>query len=137
GPVGVLLTWRAPVAILLGVALQMFIVGHGGFSTIGVNACTQAIPAVLAGYLFLLLRRVGWWRTRFGRAALVGLAGGLWAWLVVFGVVVLLTNPLRELVIWSPRAGLVVSLAEPVEALRASLHPAALAGVLAVAVAAG
>src|SRR5436190_11576793 len=76
GLVGVLLTWRAPVAILLGVTLQMFIVGHGGFSAIGVNACTPAIPAVLAGYLFLLLRRVGWWRARLGRAALVGLAGG-------------------------------------------------------------
>src|SRR5262245_12591112 len=37
GLVGVVLRWRAPLAILVGVALQAFLVPHGGLLTIGVN----------------------------------------------------------------------------------------------------
>src|SRR5262249_35476419 len=106
GLVGVLLTWRAPVAILFGGVLPQVILGHGGLSTRGVNACTQALPALLVAGGFVLLRRAGLSRSRWGRAGLVGLTAGLWAWCVVLGVVVLWTNPLRDLVRFSPRAGL-------------------------------
>src|SRR5258708_5306691 len=66
GLVGVVLGRRAPLAILLGVALQALLIPHGGLSTIGVNACAQALPALLAGALFALLYRAseqrGWLR---------------------------------------------------------------------------
>src|SRR5438445_13791458 len=48
GLVGVVLGWRAAVAIPVAVFLQAILCGHGGFTTIGVNSCTmivQAIPA--------------------------------------------------------------------------------------------
>src|SRR4029078_22204 len=37
GLVRVVLRWRAPLAILVGVTLQALLVPHGGISTIGVN----------------------------------------------------------------------------------------------------
>src|SRR5262245_57001512 len=58
GLVGVVLGWRAPLAIGVGVALQALLIPHGGISTIGVNACIQMLPALLAGGLFALLARV-------------------------------------------------------------------------------
>src|SRR5262245_10602480 len=58
GLVGVVLRWRAPLAILIGVTMQAAFIPHGGFTTIGVNASIQAIPALLAGALFGALVRV-------------------------------------------------------------------------------
>ena len=58
GLVGVVLGRRAPLAILVGVGLQA-LVGHGGFTTIGVNACVQMLPALLASGLFAVLARLG------------------------------------------------------------------------------
>lgn len=58
GLVGVLLGRRAPLAILVGLALQAALLGHGGFWTIGVNACVLSLPALLAGGLFAVLRRL-------------------------------------------------------------------------------
>src|SRR5438132_6705550 len=46
GLVGIILGWRAPLAILLGVTLQAVLIPHGGLSTIGVNTCTEALPAL-------------------------------------------------------------------------------------------
>jgi cobalt/nickel transport system permease protein len=57
GLVGVVLGRRAPLAILIGVGLQA-ILGHGGFTTIGVNAVVLSLPALLAGALFAALRRL-------------------------------------------------------------------------------
>jgi cobalt/nickel transport system permease protein len=56
GLVGVVLGRRAPLAILVGVGLQA-VFGHGGFTTIGVNATVQMLPALLAAGLFALLAR--------------------------------------------------------------------------------
>src|SRR5215469_4887250 len=55
GLVGVVLGRRAPLAILIGVTLQAMVLNHGGFSTIGVNACVQMIPALLAAGMFAML----------------------------------------------------------------------------------
>src|SRR4051812_17370761 len=41
GLVGIVLGWRAPLAILLGVTLQAVLIPHGGLTTIGVNTCTE------------------------------------------------------------------------------------------------
>jgi cobalt/nickel transport system permease protein len=56
GLVGVILGRRAPLAILVGLFLQVALIGHGGFLTLGVNTCVMAIPALLAGGLFALAR---------------------------------------------------------------------------------
>jgi cobalt/nickel transport system permease protein len=93
GLVGVVLGRRAPLAILVGLGLQAVLLGHGGFTTVGVNACVMALPALLAGWLFAGLRRVSWLRHRAARALVV--AAGVAALLlgVIFAGVVLATNP--------------------------------------------
>jgi cobalt/nickel transport system permease protein len=77
GLVGVVLGRRAPLAILVGVTLQALLIPHGGISTIGVNACAEAVPALLAGGLFCLVSLVLQRRDRDVRlrSALVGLGG--------------------------------------------------------------
>jgi cobalt/nickel transport system permease protein len=52
GLVGAVLGRRAPLAILVGLFLQVALIGHGGFLTLGVNTCVMALPALLAGALF-------------------------------------------------------------------------------------
>lgn len=59
GLVGVVLGRRAPLAVTVGLALQYFLLAHGGLTTLGLNACIIGIPAVIAGQLFPLLRRAG------------------------------------------------------------------------------
>jgi cobalt/nickel transport system permease protein len=58
GLVGVVLGRRAPLAILIGLGLQAALLGHGGFTTIGINACVMTLPALLAGWMFAALRRL-------------------------------------------------------------------------------
>jgi cobalt/nickel transport system permease protein len=58
GLVGVVLGRRAPLAILIGLALQAALLGHGGFSTIGINACVMTLPALLVGGLCATLLRM-------------------------------------------------------------------------------
>lgn len=59
GLVGVVLGRRAPLAVTVGLALQYFLLAHGGLTTLGLNACIIGLPAVIAGQLFPLLRRAG------------------------------------------------------------------------------
>ncbi len=75
GLVGVVLGRRAPLAILVGVALQA-VFGHGGFTTVGVNAVIQMLPALLAAGLFAGLARPR--LEKFPRSKL--------AWLLGFGI---------------------------------------------------
>lgn len=58
GLVGVILGWRAALAIPAGLLLQAALLGHGGFTTLGINSCVMVFPALLAGLLFNLLQRV-------------------------------------------------------------------------------
>ncbi len=88
GLVGVLLGRRAGLAIVVGVVLQAFLLGHGGITAIGINSCVLAIPALLAGQLFHGLRRVPWLRHPWARSALV--AGGVWLWLMATAISVAL-----------------------------------------------
>jgi cobalt/nickel transport system permease protein len=52
GLVGLVLGRRACLAIPIGVALQAFLLGHGGISTIGINSCIMLVPALLARPLY-------------------------------------------------------------------------------------
>src|SRR5207302_7243319 len=72
GLVGVLLGPRAPLAIFVGLLLQAFLIGHGGYYTLGVNTCVMTLPALLALGIFHALNRVPWLKTPVGRSFVVG-----------------------------------------------------------------
>jgi cobalt/nickel transport system permease protein len=73
GLVGVVLGRRAPLAILIGLGLQYALMGHGGYTTLGVNTCVMSLPALLAGWMFACLHRLPWIRQK--RPVLLWLAG--------------------------------------------------------------
>lgn len=52
GLVGVVLGDYAFLAILVGLFFQAVLFGHGGLSTLGVNAILMGLPALLAGQIF-------------------------------------------------------------------------------------
>ncbi len=93
GLVGVVLGRRAPLAILIGLTLQALLLGHGGFTAIGVNACVMTLPALLAAALFFGMRRLPW----FGRSgnALTWLCGFLLGMISVLATLVLQAAVLR------------------------------------------
>src|SRR5262245_32571596 len=60
GLVGVVLGRRAALAIPVGLFLQAALIGHGGFTTLGINSCVMTLPALLAWLVFGGLRRLPW-----------------------------------------------------------------------------
>ncbi|MBL8794261.1 MAG: energy-coupling factor ABC transporter permease [Planctomycetia bacterium] len=74
GLVGVLLGWRAALAIPLGLAMQAALLGHGGYSTIGINSVIMTIPALLACPGFALLQRTPGVCRPWFRGLLVGVS---------------------------------------------------------------
>jgi cobalt/nickel transport system permease protein len=52
GLLGLILGWAAFPAILVALVLQLLFFGLGGFTVIGVNTLTMALPAVAVHYLF-------------------------------------------------------------------------------------
>jgi cobalt/nickel transport system permease protein len=129
GLVGVVLGRRAPLAILVGVTLQALLIPHGGMSTIGVNAVTQTLPALLAGALFPVLHALAHGRHPAFRALLVMASAVLWGSCLVFACALLLTNPWHDLLRWSDSAGVVVAVESLTPALNALRHPATLVGI--------
>jgi cobalt/nickel transport system permease protein len=123
GLVGVVLGWRAGLAILVGLALQVALLGHGGFTTIGINSVILMLPALLAWQLFGALHRAKWLSRPWFRAALVGVGTSLWLLSLIFSVVLISTNPLSALDPEDPH--LITT-----QAVSATLHPITLAGVL-------
>jgi cobalt/nickel transport system permease protein len=116
GLVGVILGWRACLAIPIGLLLQYLLVSHGGYYTLGVNSCVLALPALGAWGLFRALQRVPWLRHPWFRSALVGLCAFVWLLSLVYSATLLVTNPLR------PMAGVDTSWADFL-----TFHPATLA----------
>src|SRR5204863_9158826 len=47
GLVGVVLGPRAGLAIGVGLVLQVLLIQHGGYGTLGINTCVMALPALL------------------------------------------------------------------------------------------
>ena len=54
GLLGVILGYFAFPAILIGLFFQALIVGHGGLTTLGLNAAMMGLPALLAHHIFRL-----------------------------------------------------------------------------------
>jgi cobalt/nickel transport system permease protein len=76
GLMGVLLGVLAYPAILVGLFFQAVAFGHGGLTTLGINAAILGIPALLAGGIFRASRRwlgTGW--AAFWAGAVQG-----WCW---------------------------------------------------------
>jgi cobalt/nickel transport system permease protein len=57
GLVGVVLGRRACLAIPVGLTLQAVLLGHGGYTSLGLNCCVMALPALGAAAAFDRLRR--------------------------------------------------------------------------------
>jgi cobalt/nickel transport system permease protein len=91
GLVGVILGRRTALAIVPGLLLQALLLGHGGLSTLGLNACIMILPALGAWGVFELVRQMGWLSATWSR------------WLVGFllgAVGVLATATLNAAVLW-------------------------------------
>ncbi|MGG6240169.1 cobalt transporter CbiM [Nodosilinea sp. AN01ver1] len=52
GLLGVVLGYFAFPAILIGLFFQALVIGHGGLTTLGVNATMMGVPALLAYHIF-------------------------------------------------------------------------------------
>ena len=59
GLVGVTLGRRAMLSVAVGLVLQSLLLHHGGLDALGVNAAVVGIPAILAGVLYPVLKRLG------------------------------------------------------------------------------
>jgi ABC-type Co2+ transport system permease subunit len=86
GLVGVILGWRSGLAIAVGLFLQAVLVGHGGISSLGVNACVITLPALLGFVAFGALKRVSLHAHPLGRAGLVFGVVVLWGLSLLVGV---------------------------------------------------
>lgn len=93
GLLGAILGWYAWPAILVGLFLQAILIGHGGLTTLGVNALLMGLPALLAYGVFQLRRPLAdfislswaYGIAGFGAGALgLGLSA-----LIFFGIIVL------------------------------------------------
>jgi cobalt/nickel transport system permease protein len=101
GLVGVILGRRAPLAIAVGLLLQCILLAHGGLTTLGLNTCIVAIPALIAGCAYPVLRTLG--LPPFFRGIILG--GGAAALAVTFNFLVLLFGGKED---WSTLARLVL-----------------------------
>jgi len=63
---------RAALAIAVGLLLQMMLIGHGGWTTLGVNTCVMTLPALLSWLLFQALHRIPWITHRAAGGLMVG-----------------------------------------------------------------
>jgi len=93
GLIGVVLGWRAAVAIPVAVFLQAVLFGHGGFTAIGINSCIMIVPALMAGHLFRLLQTMPWIRRPWFRSGLVACSCLAFIGSLIFGVCLLWAAP--------------------------------------------
>jgi ABC-type Co2+ transport system permease subunit len=96
GLAGVLLGLRAGPSIAVGLTLQAVLIGHGGFSSLGVNICVITIPALFAGliYRFALHRPI--WGHGVSRFALVFTSAFVWCAAALAGALLLLARYRNE-----------------------------------------
>lgn len=84
GLMGVMLGALAYPAIVVGLFFQAVAFGHGGLTTLGINAAILGIPALLAGGIFRASRR---WLGTGWAAFWAGAVGVVLAALLFYGVV--------------------------------------------------
>ncbi len=91
GLMGILLGWVSFPAILVGLFFQAAMFGHGGFTTLGVNALSMGGAALLSWGMYRLLRRQGE-RNILLSGFVAGFAGVSFA-VIAVGSVLILTIP--------------------------------------------
>lgn len=96
GLLGVVLGRRAPLAIAMGLLLQAVLLQHGGLTTLGVNCCVMALPALLAWQMFVSLKRLPGWKRPAARGALVATAVLAWSLTLIYGLLGF-TNSLQHI----------------------------------------
>jgi cobalt/nickel transport system permease protein len=92
GLIGILLGWLSFPAILVGLFFQAAMFGHGGFSTLGINAISMGGAALLAWAVYRLIRRKSKEKSIFIAGSLAGFTGVLMA-VIVTGSILILTIP--------------------------------------------
>ncbi len=110
GLVGVCLGRRAPLAVAVGLTLHYFLLAHGGLTTIGLNTCIVAVPALGAAAAHPLLRRAG--VPGFARGVILG--GGAVAAAALLNYFTLLLGGQED---WAALARLVLLAHLPVVAI--------------------
>ncbi|MFH7241906.1 MAG: cobalt transporter CbiM [Spirulina sp.] len=96
GLLGVVLGYFAFPAILIGLFFQALVIGHGGLTTLGVNAAMMGIPALLAYHIFQGRNTIGKVlpsSVRTGTFAFLGGALGLGIAALIFLALVILNIP--------------------------------------------
>jgi cobalt/nickel transport system permease protein len=96
GLLGVVLGYFAFPAILIGLFFQALVIGHGGITTLGVNAVMMGIPALLAYHIFRSRGAVGEMLAepaRTGVFAFLGGAVGLGLAALIFLALIILNIP--------------------------------------------
>jgi ABC-type Co2+ transport system permease subunit len=96
GLVGVMLGRRSALAIAVGLLMQVLLIGHGGWSTLGVNACVMTLPALLCGLLFQVLHRLPWLTEPAARRMMVGCGALALYFSSVYSVALLCNTPLTS-----------------------------------------
>lgn len=84
GLVGIILGFYAVPAILVALFFQAIMFGHGGITTLGVNATMMALPALVAHMIFQAHRFIG--NGNRMSIAFLSFAGGLIAPLLSLGI---------------------------------------------------
>lgn len=69
GLLGIILGWAAFPAIFAALVLQALLFQYGGLTTLGVNLCSMAYPAVLASWIFYKLSGLLKMRSRIAISA--------------------------------------------------------------------
>ncbi|NJR58490.1 MAG: cobalt transporter CbiM [Cyanobacteria bacterium CRU_2_1] len=96
GVLGAMLGYYAFPAILIGLFFQAIIIGHGGLTTIGVNAVMMGVPALLAYHVFQLryhVRRGRSDRWTTGIFAFLAGAVGIGVAALIFFALIITTIP--------------------------------------------
>jgi cobalt/nickel transport system permease protein len=96
GLLGVVLGYFAFPAILIGLFFQALVIGHGGLTTLGVNAAMMGIPALLAYHIFQGRNTIGKVlpeSMRTGLFAFLGGALGLGVAALIFLALIVLNIP--------------------------------------------
>lgn len=97
GLVGIILGPRSALAIGVGLLLQVLLIQHGGYWTLGVNTCVMTLPALLSWCLFQVLHRLPSVREPVVRASFVGLGTFVLVLSAVYSVTLLVNTPLTQL----------------------------------------
>ncbi len=97
GLLGVVLGWRAALAIPVGLFFQAAFFGHGGFTTVGINSCVMVIPALAAWGIFAGMHHLPCIHRSWFRGILVTACVFLWSQCLVFSCVLFFTNSIFDL----------------------------------------